>query len=290
MNFKIKQNVFVYFVACLVGSFIYGGIADASLLSIGHNYVRNNGSTLASPWDFWKQSFLVPASTTNIARVDLGFNTGGSAVNMYIVSGAGNNSPILYTGHATGSRCEGYSSTTICNMTQFVLPTPLTVTPNTTYYIVADAPVGYLDTWAMYNAGSVYPDGNAIIGGTASPNVDYVFEVWTETNTAPPACTSWTYSAWSACTASSTQTRTISTSSPAGCTGGAPILTQSCIFTAGFNVIDIDMLSTPIFSLIITFISLIFTQLWPFVLVVVVVAGFAFSLNKFLHRIINKHE
>ncbi|KKS34107.1 MAG: hypothetical protein UU95_C0017G0022 [Parcubacteria group bacterium GW2011_GWC2_42_12] len=40
-------------------------------------------------------------------------------------------------------------------------------------------------------------------------------------------CTSFTYSAWGTC-ANGAQTRTVFTSSPAGCTGGMPITTQSC--------------------------------------------------------------
>ena len=50
----------------------------------------------------------------------------------------------------------------------------------------------------------------------------------------PPvtACTSFTYSDWSACQPDGTQTRTVLSSSPAGCTGGAPgALTQSCTYT-----------------------------------------------------------
>jgi hypothetical protein len=41
-------------------------------------------------------------------------------------------------------------------------------------------------------------------------------------------CTSFTYSAWSAC-AGGTQTRTVVSSSPAGCSGGAPVLSQACV-------------------------------------------------------------
>jgi mono/diheme cytochrome c family protein len=43
----------------------------------------------------------------------------------------------------------------------------------------------------------------------------------------PGTCTSFTYSAWGACTAG-TQTRTVLASMPAGCTGGAPALSQAC--------------------------------------------------------------
>ena len=44
----------------------------------------------------------------------------------------------------------------------------------------------------------------------------------------PTACT-YTYSAWDACLSDGTQTRTVLTSSPAGCTG-TPILSQACTY------------------------------------------------------------
>lgn len=40
-------------------------------------------------------------------------------------------------------------------------------------------------------------------------------------------CTSWTYSAWGACT-NGTQARTVISSLPTGCTGGTPVLSQTC--------------------------------------------------------------
>ena len=49
----------------------------------------------------------------------------------------------------------------------------------------------------------------------------------------PPAtCTSFTYSGWGACQSNSTQTRTVTASSPAGCTGGTPVTSQSCTYVA----------------------------------------------------------
>jgi hypothetical protein len=45
-------------------------------------------------------------------------------------------------------------------------------------------------------------------------------------------CTSFTYSAWGACQPNGTQTRTVTASSPSGCTGGSPVITQSCTYTA----------------------------------------------------------
>ena len=44
---------------------------------------------------------------------------------------------------------------------------------------------------------------------------------------APSACTSWTYSAWGACDGTNVA-RTVLTSSPSGCAGGSPVLSQAC--------------------------------------------------------------
>jgi hypothetical protein len=43
-----------------------------------------------------------------------------------------------------------------------------------------------------------------------------------------PTCTSFTYSGWTACVGGQ-QSRTVLSSSPAGCTGGSPVLTQACV-------------------------------------------------------------
>jgi len=49
-------------------------------------------------------------------------------------------------------------------------------------------------------------------------------------STGSTTCTSFTYSGWGVCQSNNTQTRTVATSSPAGCTGGAPVLSQSCTY------------------------------------------------------------
>jgi mono/diheme cytochrome c family protein len=49
---------------------------------------------------------------------------------------------------------------------------------------------------------------------------------------APTTCASFTYSAWGACASTGKQTRTEVSASPAGCTGGAPVLSQACTYTA----------------------------------------------------------
>ena len=47
----------------------------------------------------------------------------------------------------------------------------------------------------------------------------------------PPTCTSWTYSNWSSCSANGGQTRSVISSSPSSCTGGSPVINQSCTYT-----------------------------------------------------------
>jgi hypothetical protein len=47
----------------------------------------------------------------------------------------------------------------------------------------------------------------------------------------PVTCTGFTYNPWGACQSNNTQTRTVATSSPSGCTGGAPVVSQSCVYT-----------------------------------------------------------
>jgi hypothetical protein len=67
------------------------------------------------------------------------------------------------------------------------------------------------------------------------------------TATGATACTSFTYSAWAPTPCSGgTQTRTVLSSSPAGCTGGSPVLSQACA----------DATSTPVTSGLV--------GVWPF--------------------------
>jgi len=49
-------------------------------------------------------------------------------------------------------------------------------------------------------------------------------------------CTSFTYSDFGACQPDGTQARTVLTSSPTGCTGGSPVLTQACTYVPPANV------------------------------------------------------
>ena len=49
------------------------------------------------------------------------------------------------------------------------------------------------------------------------------------TTTPPPTACTYAYSAWGACQADNTQTRTVTSSSPSGCTG-TPVLSQACTY------------------------------------------------------------
>jgi hypothetical protein len=47
---------------------------------------------------------------------------------------------------------------------------------------------------------------------------------------AVPACTAFTYTDWTTCSAKGNQSRKVASSSPVGCAGGKPILTQKCTY------------------------------------------------------------
>jgi cysteine-rich repeat protein len=57
---------------------------------------------------------------------------------------------------------------------------------------------------------------------------------WTSiavSNAGSITCTTFTYNAFGACQVNNTQTRTVATQSPSGCTGGSPVLSQSCTYS-----------------------------------------------------------
>jgi len=58
----------------------------------------------------------------------------------------------------------------------------------------------------------------------------YMGGTWVSLTGAGLACTSFTYSDWGECQSNSTQTRTVTSSTPDGCVGGNPVTTQSCTY------------------------------------------------------------
>ena len=87
---------------------------------------------------------------------------------------------------------------------------------------------------------NVYGESNRTInmtGGAFSdsfmPGEVHIYQISkTEIPPTPQTCTSFTYSAWSpaVCPVSGTQGHTVVTSSPDGCTGGSPVLSQTCTY------------------------------------------------------------
>ena len=80
-------------------------------------------------------------------------------------------------------------------------------------------------------------DSDVVISSTKDPSVKKFVNMSSAGSTATSdtnltvTCTSWTYSDWGTCQADSTQTRTITSSSPVGCTGGNPAaLSQGCVY------------------------------------------------------------
>lgn len=74
-------------------------------------------------------------------------------------------------------------------------------------------------------------DGFLCMGDSPAFNFDTYQNFYYNVVAPSVACTSFVYSEWQACQANGTQTRTIISSSPSGCSGGNPILTQSCTYT-----------------------------------------------------------
>jgi hypothetical protein len=66
--------------------------------------------------------------------------------------------------------------------------------------------------------------------GTCSGGVSHPSSESVSCDYSTTTCTSFTYSAWSACDSSGTQTETVVSSSPSGCAGGSPVLSQSCTY------------------------------------------------------------
>ncbi len=77
--------------------------------------------------------------------------------------------------------------------------------------------------------------GAVIFSAPANDLASGVFHPEALPSTTPPTtggtCTSFTYSPWGVCQPDGTQTRSVLTSSPAGCTGGAPATSQACTYT-----------------------------------------------------------
>ena len=138
--------------------------------------------------------------------------------------------------------------TAICGPVQNSIT--ITVRPRLVTFVVNNSGTG--NGIVLLNpAGGSYDSGTSVTA-TATPYLGSTFDGWgsacigigsqapctlllatnqvaTATFTQLP-CTSYTYLAWSLCQPDSTQSRTVDSSSPPGCSG-TPLLTQSCVYT-----------------------------------------------------------
>lgn len=87
------------------------------------------------------------------------------------------------------------------------------------------------EIWAAIYGEKYYTDKQNISWWTSSSSSSSSSS--TSSSGWPTICTSFTYSAWGPCQVGDTQSRTIETQSPSGCTGGSPEpLEQSCTYVA----------------------------------------------------------
>jgi len=91
-----------------------------------------------------------------------------------------------------------------------------TITPNSGYKVntvlVDGLSVGGVSTYTFNNVSANH---------TISASFAFI---------SAPTCTFFTYSDWSVCQTNNTQARTVVSSLPAGCAGGSPVLSQSCVY------------------------------------------------------------
>jgi len=111
---------------------------------------------------------------------------------------------------------------------------------------------------------------------------------WFQTFEYIPECIDFEYNEWSECSATtSTQLRTVASSSPAGCVGGNPIIDQSCFYNAGFDAIDLaPTLNNSIFPTVLFFAGIVIISIFPLAFILAAIFGFVSLINKTIKKII----
>jgi mono/diheme cytochrome c family protein len=71
--------------------------------------------------------------------------------------------------------------------------------------------------------------GMGALSSLTSAQISAIAAALAPSTTTPPAACTYTYGVWGTCQSDGTQTRTVTASSPAGCTG-TPVLTQACTY------------------------------------------------------------
>jgi hypothetical protein len=140
------------------------------------------------------------------------------------VLGGGYNPANGYYGTGNQRNCDGRSPDASTDATPHTDDAAIDAPPPTQDASadgITDAP------WSPDDAGS---DATVEVGDAGLP---------------PPTCSLFTYSAFGPCMPGNTQTRTVVSEMPAGCTGGSPALQQACTYVAPVSfAVDVQ----PIFT------------------------------------------
>jgi uncharacterized repeat protein (TIGR02543 family) len=83
--------------------------------------------------------------------------------------------------------------------------------------------------WTLYHANSINDAGQIVGDGYINGQQHAFLLTPVFTPPPPPSTCTYVYYAWGACQSNGTQTRTVLTATPVGCTG-VPILSQSCVY------------------------------------------------------------
>ncbi len=202
------------------GTIIYGGdCSSATTAAIpGDNTITFNALTEG-----------VHANCTIVIADAAGNNSNTINVTAFTVA----TPPIRSNGAPTGSLALGTTQTTISLDTHENATCKYSTVADTTYAAMTNT---FSTTGATTHSTLVTGliDGGAYAyyvrceDGSAMDNEDD-FVISFSINA---TCTSFTYSSWGTCQSNNTQTRTITSNSPASCTGGSPVTTQSCTYTS----------------------------------------------------------
>ncbi len=148
------------------------------------------------------------------------------------VSGTGTSGAVITTANGYAWTCPGSGSPTglTANCYAYLSAPTCVYTWSTTTCGGTCTPTSLGSATGTCSAAQTGVSPAGCIGGISTPPT-------ISCNASVPTCTSWTYTAWSpsetTCTAGQTLTRSIVTSSPSGCTGGNPVLTESCPNSGG---------------------------------------------------------
>ena len=203
---------------------IYNSVGGIVFTQCNNNMVYNNSiyMTSSSGWG-------IDFSTGDMSPE---FSSGGNTVENNIIVGGQGIEQIAVSGTAPNTVDHNLFYNTTPAGTNAITGDPKFVNPSAT-----PANLNLNSGSPAINAGIAISAVTNDILGTARPQGNaYDIGAYEYTGGAPAqaTCTSFTYSDWSTC-ANGTQSRTVASSTPSGCTGGSPVLSQSCAMPVTYS-------------------------------------------------------